>query len=810
MIQTPYKVYYKTRPLKICFLLDKDKTTFNDVQKTISYCYRLWGGRYNPILLTDGNTLSSDNWEFLKSYDPDIIKSNMNLNVELVKEIEKYLSPYYIEISKDDEKEYNPHYTEFPAEISLNPDNIKVVGNDYFTHPTISLFCTGFTKLNNEDIINFIDLNFSLYDNTLMNEMALGNNPHELYLIKDKKSIIESLDSANRGRKKVFQSQLSSISSTIGEPENHEDKEFGFSIIIGDTIQDLLYFWNRIFSLSSFHETVIRQLWIPLSVAKDIDFTGVLKKFIEVYSYESWQQHNHIKFISTSVKKNELEEIVTNLTKGLYSHNEIINNDCIKLPKLNNSMYYKIKDNKYKKLYELEDTFEVETPKQISDPSNHYKWAVDLFIEYNSTRFENIHGVDYWFQFPRKNWLSNFTNLNSRINLQGFITTFPSGKVPKIKLRIYEDYYIFQNLLTEHLNYYPHSDPRNSLEKHLFKGIKISDKGESLLGILNLFGGLFNAHNYLSERYWRKIFDIMTNRIKTTNENRAVEIKKIILEKYKDVKSIDEFNDKKIDFLFSLIMRYSTSMINSNIEICFDILEKIAIEEINEYNAKNKDEGNTIFEYDKRDLISLIDSLIFLNILFIGVKPQCPRCGLKNWIQIDEVKTKVNCIGCKYEFNIDSESKWYYKLNRLFEIGYSQKGLMPVILVLGNLMEHISSSFLFSPSLELYDEFDDTIYREKNIKPKHEVDILCIRDGEFIIGEVKQTNKLFKKSDFDDMFEISRRIKPDKVIFSSLDGKPSKYINDCIIDLRNKLMSFNIKVEWFELSSFYFEPSIVR
>jgi len=813
MIQTPYKVYYNIRPLRICYLLDIEKTTVEDIKKTISYCYRLWGGRYNPILLTDGKTLSSEYWEFLKSYDPDIIKTNMKFSLELIEEIDRYLSPYFIEIPKDDGKEYNPHYSEFPAEISINPFNIKLVGNDYFAQPTISLFSTGFTRINDDVPIDFLDVNFSLYENTVMNNIELGDNPKELFLIKEKEDILKSLEAVNTDKRRVFKSQLSSISCTIGDPDNPDNKEFGFSIIIGDTVQDLIYFWNREFFLSSFHKIPIRQIWLPIDMAKNKDYTDAIKKFIEIYSYESWQQHNLIKFISTSVEEDELGEIATNLTNGLYSRNEIKKIDNIKFPKLNNSVYYyKIKENNFKKLYELEDTFEIDTPKYISDPSNYYRWAIDLFIEYNSKRFKNYNNKDFWLQLPKRNWLvSSIINLNARVNSDGFITAIPGGKSPKIKIRIYDDYYIFRDLLVEnHSNYYPQFDPRNSLIKNLFKDIRISNVGDNLGGILNLFGGIFTAHYLLSKRYYRKIFDFMSSRIKITNENNIDKIRKEILEKFKDIEKSEDFNDKKIEYIQKLVLKYTSDKLSTSKECTFDYFEKIAKNEIEEYNKLKNLKEEEQFTFDKRDLVRILDNFVSSKIFLMGIKPQCPRCGFKNWIQLNEIKDIINCVGCDYEFNTEAESVWYYRLNKLFEVGYSTKGLLPVILVLGELMQWVHSSFLFIPCVELLDEFDNTYYRDKNIKPKHELDILSIRDGEFIIGEVKQSNKLFHKLDFDKMYDISVRIKPDKIIFSSLEGKPSETIIKMIEELKTKLEPNKINVEWFELPEDYFEPSIVR
>ncbi|MBS1516252.1 MAG: hypothetical protein JSS63_14555 [Bacteroidetes bacterium] len=194
----------------------------------------------------------------------------------------------------------------------------------------------------------------------------------------------------------------------------------------------------------------------------------------------------------------------------------------------------------------------------------------------------------------------------------------------------------------------------------------------------------------------------------------------------------------------------------------------------------------------------------------MGILPSCPTCGIKNWISINEIKYKVECFGCRNSFLISAEEKWHYKLNTLFEMGYSRQGLCPVILVLGQLLGDARNSFLFTASLDIFNERDDSIYYDKKIKPVTDLDIVCILDGKFIIGEVKHNNKLFTKKDFDTMYEVALRIRPDKIIFSSMSEQPSELINKYIADLNDKLKLYKIEVEWYPLDSYIFEPSYVR
>ena len=109
------------------------------------------------------------------------------------------------------------------------------------------------------------------------------------------------------------------------------------------------------------------------------------------------------------------------------------------------------------------------------------------------------------------------------------------------------------------------------------------------------------------------------------------------------------------------------------------------------------------------------------------------------------------------------------------------------------------SSFIMAPNLDLFKE------REK--KPLGELDIVCIQDGRLIIGEVKQSVKLFKRSNFDTMAEIAERIRPNELIFSSLDQEPGKLVDDNIANIRTRLSPLGIEARWYQLHPFVFEAS---
>ena len=63
MFAHPYSIYIDKRPMRIAFLVDPSPDSIEKVDQIIGYNRGLWGGRYNPIILTDGNTIEDKWWE---------------------------------------------------------------------------------------------------------------------------------------------------------------------------------------------------------------------------------------------------------------------------------------------------------------------------------------------------------------------------------------------------------------------------------------------------------------------------------------------------------------------------------------------------------------------------------------------------------------------------------------------------------------------------------------------------------------------------------------------------------------------------
>ena len=194
----------------------------------------------------------------------------------------------------------------------------------------------------------------------------------------------------------------------------------------------------------------------------------------------------------------------------------------------------------------------------------------------------------------------------------------------------------------------------------------------------------------------------------------------------------------------------------------------------------------------KREIQDDLDQLIQLNALRPGVYVRCAFCGLRNWYHVDDLKQTVRCAGCGHEQVITAREEWSYRLSSLIEMGVIQ-GQLAVMQALAELAYH-SESFFYSPSLELFRPADE--------EPWHEIDVVALVDGEFIIGEVKEGERPVSKRDFDDLSTIAETLRPQKVVLFLPPANVTKDSINFLKATQERLMPMGIKAEMFALPTF--------
>jgi hypothetical protein len=140
-----------------------------------------------------------------------------------------------------------------------------------------------------------------------------------------------------------------------------------------------------------------------------------------------------------------------------------------------------------------------------------------------------------------------------------------------------------------------------------------------------------------------------------------------------------------------------------------------------------------------------------LGVFHMGMNVRCPRCRLQHWMTAQHLRQSDSCSGCYSSMPLASETPWSYRLNPLIHHCINHD----VLAVWHALQElaHRMGSFFYQPSSEL--SFAQPI----DGKTKKELDVLCVTDGELMIGEVK-TGALSKKY-FEELAAIAIAIRPE-------------------------------------------------
>ena len=137
----------------------------------------------------------------------------------------------------------------------------------------------------------------------------------EVFLITDRDSLSDVLLGLARSEKVVYQDQICTFPNS--ERELERTWLDGFEIIVGDTLQDIVHFWNRPRLISRWKRQYIYQLWIPTDLAADSRMEDALCALINKYSWSERQHSKAVQFVSFSIEESELENIASRFRKKL-------------------------------------------------------------------------------------------------------------------------------------------------------------------------------------------------------------------------------------------------------------------------------------------------------------------------------------------------------------------------------------------------------------------------------------------------------------------------------------------------------------
>jgi hypothetical protein len=784
MEQLPFSVYVKKTPLRTIFLVPPRPTTNDEfITDLIAYNQGKWGGRYNAIIQTDGHGLPSESdWKYLEFLDPDVIKSFAEIKDDLISKLDLHLSPYSIESPTQlDTGGFKARIDDEGISILPTLLNVRRAGWG-FSLPTLVQF-----KLQPDTeptLKDFITRNLGVLDNTLRTNQALEQVSKVEFLISDRASLAHALKELTSFKGFMYPAQLCALPTSSREHPRckHDDQ---FTVVLGDTFADVLYAWNGIHLEPTWGRSHMRRIWLPKQLASDPSLKEPLARWIDRLADPGGSYRGNINFTSLSETIDDLKQITASLQPFIRIHNGVSRYEELGVEEeRERRMMVQLASADLYRGTSKQEHFVLTEPDVEQGVMGGEHWMAEIYIELH----QSINNTMGWLRLPTKNRLAaTMFEKPSRIALNGIPRVLMKRGDPNLKLRLLPERAIFYYLLADPFVPYHGSDPRARLPQKHFDDVKPSDKGYYFSGLVDLFGDTSRAHNVFESRYWRTLFDILSR-------NTFSQTKKLIVVRNKLKKKITRnppgflSSEPGVEWISNYVIQLSKEHAGSGKEVQYSQFLQEAKKEIADFNAQHSGQDAKLDEDELKDSIT---DLIDANILQLGIRPACQRCGFREWFHLNEASQSLKCKGCGTMFPIRAEEAWFYRLNTLVQAAHATHGLTPVILVLGQLMR-FTNCFIVSPCLALYDNDGG--------EPYSDLDILCISDGRLIIGEVKQTNGLFEQSDFEVMTDIARRVRPYKVIFSSMESEPTRFIKAKIQKMTEELNPLHVEVEWYRLS----------
>jgi len=791
-------VYSQPRPARIAFLVDVNNCPVELRKAILDFNSGLWGGRFNLIIPIDNGIISQGYWNLINFYDPDIVYSYVNLSEALIKKIDVEISPYHFivhRVIREDSYKFIPSIRGdfLSVDFSVLPKGIFNPFRGKFSF----LICH-----NHPDWEHyfFFQTNFGIYND---NRMYQPPSELERLVISENSSLDSFLEQiAEKGKGLIYPWQFTA--SEVPLKQFHNNKYYhrdSFTVVVGDSVWDWLYMWNKAFLTSAWKRIEINQLYIPLNIAEAEKFAPAIKKLISVHAYRNDSHPPTVIFASSDMEETKLSEIGKKLTEKIDAlpHAKRISHDFDELKDLKDGAWFTPKFIQHD--YVSGNKFYLKPPHpSLRGKLGTGKSMVDFMIEYHPQKFSYTN-MSYWWKLPRMHSLSRCfieSGGGGRIDSNGYLSVCLENKEnPELCFRIPDDRSVISLLLmqdrtpnfTDDIRYNP--KPIKSIYDH----IQLSDKGRYLNGFLSLVGNLFNAGSLVEHHFWRTVFENMCG-VNTPNESNVLTAVRNKLDKFvpRFLTNIPPEGDEKqnyiskvVDILSHLTVRFGRHLKSPATDITFSWLLQLFEDERKAFikipGHEQGFEANP--QINKQDLLEVLGDLTSLKILVQGIKPSCPRCGFQTWYAVDEVKAELTCNGCQFKMQIPPEIEWTYRLNSLVQDAIRHHGTFPVVWTLSQLLQNSRESFIFRPCLELREDYEGRIMAE--------IDIACISDGKFIIGEIKTKSSQFTSDEIQKLCDVARNALPQQVLIGAFDP-PYEALRDVAREITEKLKDLRIQV----------------
>jgi len=761
------------RPKRVAFLVD-DAFTSRDINTIVAYCFKHLGGRWNAIAPITSNSIAPAWEKFLVAIDADVLYSFVELSDSLKESLNKRLRP-----SRIIEANALHHHKDGwrLSEEEIGGIQLADVDLPYqptafsrFTVPQITI--ADFDQ-RDDDAFNFCFRNFGGYSEREWNAFNLSAKDVTLLpaaIAEPEVFLASVLPSYGRHFPIYF--------STVGYGYSHfganlRDQAQEFEIMVGDSIHDFIYAWNR--GITSLYSGRRRAIWLPASALQKEAVAGLVAQYIRESLPDS-SADTTCRILSYSLTEAELAPFSASILPKLgrpTTHAQLTKDAACDM---HGVTLAGCPDKSQRYEFAQSDTlFNAPLPESFNEKRlGQQGWVVEVELEKPGSGENNLFRQNTWHLPARylvdKKFFERQTM--SRVTLRGHLAIEVKADRRNIPIKIPTVKDLCDVLIVEQ-NITGSGDQMKVTSGH-FRRIGISSDGQFFWNILKLFGGLKNANKLLDDEGWREVLMFLVGEMQDLDS-----IDALLTEFKKDNKQ-----GKTARKLAQALIDKPEKLLYIHHGKILEILKKA---------------GSVIGDQESDFVTNRLHSLLSRNILFQGTASRCYHCNLKRWYRVDELKAQMTCQGCGADYALQPLNSLSFRLNELVVNGFKRSGLLPVFQALFLLHRESRNHLLFLPQQDLFD------WTEGKDKQVTDLDLIGILDGKYFLGEVKSSERGLLSVDIDQLLQIALELRPNFILIAApaagFTSKVKKHYEPLLKGLADKDIAVeSMRLEWTKTS----------
>ncbi len=704
-----------SRPKRVAFLLDPEKTTVHDVDVVTQFAVRQWGGGYYPLIPTNGSDLARDYWRLLAASDPDVVYPLSDIDETLANRIQVEIGPAVMdtfdERRRSDERLWiDPRHTSALGVLDI-PRAMAARRRSILPHSFLYL-----TAMGESDSRTFVLRNFGLLDEVVSTKEAFGQLPIQpVEMDSTDVGTLLTLMTSQHSHQLVTPRHLSTSFMTPPFRPKHDSFGQSFHLVVGDSIHDALYAWNR--QQVSTRWKGQDFLWLPTSSITDKALLEVVGKWIARFYWDNQQKHGYV--VSFSLDEATLDSVGMEVSKTAWMplKGKRMPTEQFPITGVEPQWEGPFEDpppTAHQQIALHDDKGLVSIPAPRFVRSRHRSetdgWMVDLNIEYHldSNRYWNQ--ADYW-RLPRR---------------------------ATVAMRLIQP----------------------TMKATQQRVCTVSSQGEKLAGLIGLAGSLGAAGSLFEDAYARELLLGLAGSSEGHTRSQVIRVQNLLKKFDNEGDSLSD-QGKSTELarrIVDKIAHFSEPTPSVSWEDCKRIFSEVKASD----EGKDALANDSFDEFRVRQLEELVESTIFIQ----GALLDCPHCGTKNWRTVDAVSPQIKCDGCVQSFAFSPTASWLFRLNELVSNAIDKSGILAVLHALVQLERWAHDFFLYLPCQDLYEDRGDGRYERVT-----DLDLVVVQDGRFIIGEVKSSAEGFLEYNFERLIELALEIRPAKVVFAATGTK---------------------------------------